>query len=313
MKTLSRFLTCLVLSLSVGAGNVYADEVSDALKGLFKGFRKKESAPAPQPVAPVAPSSPAAPTPPSGQESPTDLLLKSLMSGKTSPEEEARIGQQIAGNLVGVAPLVRDDALQRYVNQVGRWVALQSERADLDWRFGVIESEDLNAFAAPGGYIFLTKGLYRRLNSESELAGVLGHEIGHVVKKHQLKLLQKSQGIAALGGFLSQKVKNSNELVQNLIGNGAEMMARGLDKDAEFEADRLGLVYAARSGYEAYGLPTVLAEIGHSAKGDARVSLLYKTHPHPEERLGQLSEAVGNRMDGVTDGQTGDSRFYRLR
>jgi predicted Zn-dependent protease len=260
------------------------------------------------PSAPQAPNSPES----ASSQSAGDLLLKSLISGKTSIEEENRIGQQIAGNLLGVAPLVRDEALQRYINKVGRWVAQQSERPDLEWRFGVVDSEDLNAFAAPGGYIFLTKGLYRRLNSEAELAGVLGHEIGHVVSKHQLKLLQKSQRIAAVGMLISQKTKDSPDLVQNLIGNGAEMMARGLDKDAEFEADRLGLVYAARSGYEAHGLPAVLAEIGHSAKNDPRVSLLFKTHPHPEERLGQLAEAAGNRLDGL-EGQSGDNRFYRLR
>lgn len=252
-----------------------------------------------------------APVVPSAQEKPADQLLKALLSGNTSQEEELRIGQQISGNLLGAAPLVRDDGLQRYVNRVGRWVALQSERPDLPWRFGVIESEDLNAFAAPGGYIFLTKGLYRRLNNEAELAGVLGHEIGHVIRKHHLKLLQKSQAIAALGSFFGSKLKN--EIVQNLIGNGAEIVARGLDKDAEFEADRIGLVLSARAGYDAYALPAVLAEIGHVAKSDKRVSLLFKTHPLPEDRLGQLSEAVGDRLDGLPEGQSGVGRFYRLR
>jgi predicted Zn-dependent protease len=190
---------------------------------------------------------------------------------------------------------------------------LQSERPDLAWHFGVIESDDLNAFAAPGGYIFLTKGLYLKLKNEAELAGVLGHEIGHVIRKHHLKLLQKSQGIAALGGFLGKKLKNENEVVQNLIGNGAEVVARGLDKDAEYEADRIGVVLSARAGYDAYALPAVLAEIGHVAKTDKSVSLLFKTHPHPEERLGQLSEAVGDKLDALPEGQSGAGRFYRLR
>jgi len=208
---------------------------------------------------------------------------------------------------------VRDDGLQRYVNRIGRWVALQGDRPDLAWRFGVIDSNDINAFAAPGGYIFLTKGLYKLLKNEAELAGVLGHEIGHVVRKHHLKVLQKSQGIAAVGSFLGSKAKNENQIVQNLIGNGAEIVARGLDKDAEFEADRIGLVLSARAGYDAYALPAVLAEIGHVAKNDKSVSLLFKTHPLPEVRLGQLSEAVGSRLDGLAEGQSGAGRFYRLR
>ncbi|HEU5283717.1 MAG TPA: M48 family metalloprotease, partial [Burkholderiales bacterium] len=110
-----------------------------------------------------------------------------------SAEEEAVIGRQIAGNLLGAAPLVKDDKLQAYVNRVGRWVALQSGRPDLKWTFGVIESADINAFAAPGGYVFVTRGLYARLQDEAQLAGVLAHEVGHVQQKHHLKLLQQQQ------------------------------------------------------------------------------------------------------------------------
>src|SRR5438128_1407145 len=99
---------------------------------------------------------------------------------ETSFEEEVRIGRHLAANLLGAAPLVRDEPLQAYVNRVGRWVASQGERPELKWYFGVLETEDVNAWALPGGYVFVTKGLYRLLASESELAGVLGHEIAHV-------------------------------------------------------------------------------------------------------------------------------------
>lgn len=248
------------------------------------------------------------------QEKPLSHLFKAAVGGDNiSEEEEARIGQQWAGNLLGAAPLVKDDNLQRYVNRVGRWVALQSERADLTWRFGVIDTDDLNAFAAPGGYIFLTKGLYRKLKSEAELAGVLGHEIGHVIKKHHLKVEQKSHLTAALGAYASQKAKGQGSVVQNLIGNGAEAFARGLDKSAEFEADRIGVVLSARAGYDPYALPAVLAEIGHVAQSDKSVSLLFKTHPLPEARLTKLSEAVGDKLDTLPEGQSGAMRFYRLR
>ncbi|HEX7970632.1 MAG TPA: M48 family metalloprotease [Thiobacillus sp.] len=231
---------------------------------------------------------------------------------KDSPEEETRIGKQIAGNLLGAVPLVRDDKLQRYVNLVGNWVALQSGRKGIDWHFGVLDTEDINAFAAPGGYVFLTKGLYRRLDNEAELAGVLAHEIAHVARKHHLKVLKQSSLIGALGQAASKKAKDSDQVVQNLIGNGAEIMARGLDKNAEFEADRVGIVFAARAGYDPWGLPDVLQDLAGLPAKDSRTGLLYKTHPQPADRLAALGEAVGERLDGV-HGKDVAGRFYRIK
>lgn len=230
-----------------------------------------------------------------------------------STSEEISLGREIAGNLLGAAPLVKDAALQKYVNSVGRWVASQSERPELPWRFGVIESDDLNAFAAPGGYIMLTKGLYKKLQNEAQLAGVLGHEIAHVVKKHQLKVLQKQQLLSMGAGLLSDKYAKDNALVSKAIGSGAEISARSLDKSAEYEADRLGLSYATRAGYDPYGLTDVLQTLGQSSSSDASVALLFKTHPHPDERLTALSESVGTQLDKVTNGKTLENRFYLLK
>lgn len=232
--------------------------------------------------------------------------------GKTSLEDEVRIGRQVSGDLLGAAPLVKDDTLQQYVNTVGRWVAQQSGRPDLSWKFGVIESEDINAFAAPGGFVFLTKGLYKRLNSEAELAGVLAHEIAHVSKKHHLEVLKKSSLISALSQAVSKEVKGDAG-VQNLIGNGAEMMARGLDKEAEFEADRIGAVFAARAGYDPWGLPTVLQDMATLNAKDGRLGLLYKTHPTAADRLARLGDAVGDRFDSLPPGKEFSDRFYRIR
>ena len=105
--------------------------------------------------------------------------------------EEIAIGKDVASRLLGAAPLVADPALQRYVNSVGRWLAAQTERADLPWQFGVLETPHLNAFAVPGGTIFITRGLLAQMRNEAELAGVLGHEIVHVLRKHHLKAIQK--------------------------------------------------------------------------------------------------------------------------
>ena len=254
----------------------------------------------------------AAASPPPGKQKVDVGQLGFALFGDYSPEEENRIGKQISGNLLGAVPLVKDDALQQYVNRVGNWVALQAGRKDTTWHFGVLDTEDINAFAAPGGYIFVTRGLYRILNNEAELAGVLGHEIAHVTRKHHLKVLKKSSLIGALGQAASNKARGSDQAIQNLIGNGAEIMARGLDKEAEFEADRVGIVLAARAGYDPWGLPTVLQDMAALPAKDNRTSLLYKTHPHPAERLAELGEAVDGRLDTV-EGKELAQRFYKLR
>ena len=131
----------------------------DKLKQLQDKLKNPLPQSSPAPVA-AQPSA-------SSQQLPTIPLL-----GEVPEADEIRIGRHIAGNLLGAAPLVNNRQLQTYVNRVGRWVASTSERPDLKWTFGVIESNDLNAFAAPGGYVFLTRGLYRLLRDESELAGV---------------------------------------------------------------------------------------------------------------------------------------------
>ncbi len=271
----------------------------------------EKTQPAPSSPAPDASQNAVAPAPPAKQKIDARQLGFALF-GDYSSEEETRIGRQIAGDLLGAVPLVRDDKLQRYVNLVGDWVALQSGRKDVTWHFGVLDTEDINAFAAPGGYIFVTKGLYKRLNNEAELAGVLAHEIAHVTMKHHLKVLKQSSLIGALGQAVGSKVKDSDQVVQNLIGNGAEIMARGLDKNAEFEADRVGIVFAARAGYDPWGLPEVLQDLAGLPAKDNRTSLLYKTHPHPADRLAELGEAVDGRFDAI-QGKDLPGRFYRIR
>lgn len=230
-----------------------------------------------------------------------------------SEEEEIAMGREIAGNLLGASPLVNDAGLQKYVNQVGRWVANQCEREKLKWHFGVIESEDINAFAMPGGYVVITRGLYRKLENEAQLAGVLAHEIAHVVKNHHIKILQKSQLLDFGADLIGRQISGESRVIQKIIGSGAEICARSLDKDAEFEADRMGVALAARSGYEPYGLPEVLQAIGLTNKDDSSVALLFKTHPHPDDRLVKLDESIGNRLDKIKEGKTLNKRFYKIK
>lgn len=236
----------------------------------------------------------------------------SRQDNSAAETEELAVGRQIAGNLLGAAALVKDKGLQKYVNQVGRWVANQSERPELAWHFGVIDSPDINAFATPGGYIFVTCGLYKLLKSEAELAGVLAHEIGHVVRKHHYRVIQQAKMIDFGSKLLTEKVGSGNQLTQQLIGSGAEIVARGLDKSAEYEADRMGVVLAARAGYDQYGLVEVLQQMGHYSGEDDSIKLLFKTHPHPDERLTRLDESMGDTLDDL-HGETLTDRLYKLK
>jgi predicted Zn-dependent protease len=214
--------------------------------------------------------------------------------------EEIAVGREVAGRTLGAAPLVADPELQAYVNRVGRWIAMQTERPDLPWHFGVLDTSSINAFAAPGGYVLVTRGLYEMLETESQLAGVLAHEIGHIVQRHHVKVMQHSALVSA-GARASQRDRNL--LVNNLIGTGAEVLARGLDKSAEFEADRIGVVLAARAGYSPYGLVEVLHLLAARSADDATLALLFKTHPAPGERLTQLADVLEPRVAALPTGK----------
>ena len=223
-------------------------------------------------------------------------------------KEEIEVGREVAGRTLGAAPLVPDPALQAYVNRVGRWVASQTERPDLPWHFGVLDTSTINAFAAPGGYVLITRGLYEILDNESQLAGVLGHEIGHIVRRHHVKVLQESAGYSAVAGGLSTAADatqraNRAAWTNSVIGTGAEILARGLDKGAEFEADQLGIVLAARAGYSPFGLVDVLHKLAVRSSNDESLGLLFKTHPAPGERLEKIGEAVTPRLAQLPSGR----------
>ncbi|GAA5786218.1 peptidase M48 [Chitiniphilus shinanonensis] len=233
------------------------------------------------------------------------------------PQEEATIGDGLAANLLGAAPLVKDAELQRYVNQVGQWLASRSDSPGLNWRFGVIDSPNVNSFATPGGVILITRGLYRELRNESELAGVLAHEINHVLLHHQIRAIQSGKGREALGsalqGFTSYKQGNARQLGANAISGMSEVFVRGLDKDDEYEADVRGMVLAARAGYNPYSLVSVLQTLGEINPSDSTVQLMFSTHPTPAERLNKIDQVVGDKLERYADGVEETRRFYRLK
>lgn len=219
------------------------------------------------------------------------------LTGDLSDADEQALGREIAGRFLAANPLITNDSLQHYVNLVGAYVAQQSKRPTLSWTFGVIESDDINAFALPGGYVLVTKGLYATLRNEAELAGVLGHEIGHVALRHHVRLLQKERLIAKGADFLAGASRQ--DAIKTLAGNGATLWTCALDRNAEFGCDRLGCEHAARAGYDPYAYLEVLDRMGVNTSTD-RLTLLYKTHPHPKDRITALEEAMSKSWLSVS-------------
>ncbi|MGZ3172176.1 MAG: M48 family metallopeptidase [Croceibacterium sp.] len=231
------------------------------------------------------------------------------------PEEEIKIGNDLASMILGAAPLVDNPAEQHYLNRLGKWLAQHTDRPDLPWKFGIIDTQDVNAFSTPGGYVLISRGLFERVRNESELAGVLAHEIAHVVQKHHLHALQnemRTSAVADVGGSMVGSGGVTGFLTEQVIKAGKTLYTRGLDKGDEYEADRMGVVIAARSGYSPYGLVGVLQTM--SAEQDQKgMALMMKTHPNPVDRMDRLGKAMGTRLDGLTPVADDLPSFVALR
>jgi predicted Zn-dependent protease len=230
-------------------------------------------------------------------------LLQMLVQSVDQIDEprEIEIGRQLAAVLLGSKPLHPDMTLQRYVNQLGRWVSLQSARPQLPWTFAVLDDPGVNAFAAPGGYVFVTKGLVDRVD-EAELAGILAHEITHVTDRHHLQALRTKARAGLTTQALSSQL-NSNlggAVSAQLLALGRDLYSSGLDQDDEFDADRNGVALAARAGFDPYGLPSMLQQLRTAAPDNPLFSLSLRTHPAPQLRLDQLELAMGNRLDSYS-------------
>ena len=250
-------------------------------------------------------------------------LGKDLKDAVTDvPEsEEIEIGEVMASGLLGAAPLLANDRIQQYINRVGKWIALHSERPGLPWNFAVIDSPVPNAFAAPGGKVFITTGLLYRLRSESELAGALGHEIAHVILKHHLRAVQKAgqAGLltTGLGMLANSKIRDTGLAsqigkgwVKGALSGGKELYVKGLSPDDELQADRVGMVLAARAGYDPFGLPTVLQLLQNlSTDQQASKSLVYSSHPTPSLRLSELDKSIGKSLDQFSSQAVLQERF----
>jgi predicted Zn-dependent protease len=243
-----------------------------------------------------------------------------------SREDEIQLGDALTASFLGASPLHPDAELQRYVNRVGKWVALHSDRPDLPWTFSVIDTETINAFAMPGGSIVVSSGLIKRLSSESELAGVLAHEIAHVSRKHQLKAIEAGMNADAWKSLGTSIAADNVRIGGGTVGRAAGELAkpyildaagnlikdgfylRPLDRNLETEADQLAIVLATRSGYDPYGLVAAL-EMLAQYKGDADAASIFSTHPPPSARLGELEKFVPSIETYARQPQLLEARF----
>jgi predicted Zn-dependent protease len=239
--------------------------------------------------------------------------LKKIVA-EVPAQEEIRIGGNLIAGLLGAAPLVEDQALQQYVNDVGYWVASRSSRSDLPWTFGVIDSNGINAFAAPGGYIVITLGLYNLLQNEAQLAGVLAHEIAHVVRKHHLSALQKSMRREFLTNLTIIAVddRKKGHKLEKLVNAGVQLYATGLDRDDELDADLRGVVLAARAGYDPFALLDVLTTIDSINPAAEELTVMLNTHPPIDDRLSRLAEQMDGQLDSFASGRTNPERFRHV-
>lgn len=207
------------------------------------------------------------------------------LSGRAQSEEE--FGVAAAGRILGAAPLVDSAAAQRYINLVGATL-VQRAAGDFKWRFGLIRTDSVNAFAAPGGFVLLTSGLVKSLQSEDELAFVVAHELAHVLQRHHYKVILRQK----LAEQAAQNLQSTGVRVDAALSQAsAEIYARGLDKGAEFDADRIGVELMARAGYDPAAAVGVLERLQSIKGDDPRAELLFSTHPSSAERLDALLQS----------------------
>ncbi len=225
-------------------------------------------------------------------------------------EEESSIGQAMALQVVArYGGVVDQSELVRYVNLVGKAVANTSDRPDIPYRVAILEHESINAFAAPAGYIFITRGLLKQVRNEAELAAVLGHEIAHVSQKHILDVIQRSKRLAGVTEAGLTYATNNPAAFKGVIdGAVKKLLDEGLDQDKETEADAVGEVFAARVGYDSAAYVTLLTRL-RDLKGDDRA--FFKTHPNFSARIEAVQQTIREKHL-VSTGLLLQERFARM-
>lgn len=229
-----------------------------------------------------------------------------------SESQEIAMGQQAAAEVRQSMGLVPDSAVQRYVRTIGLRLAKASERPNLPWSFDVLDDPAVNAFALPGGSIFITRGILSYIQNEAELASVIGHEIGHVTAKHsvqQISRAQLAQGLLGVGSILSSEVA----AVAGVAGQGLGIMFLKFGRDAETQADDLGFKYSLNDGYDVRamkGMFEMLSRVSGGA-GVGRLPQWLSTHPDPENRIVKTEQRLGQLTADLSRAKLNRDQFVR--
>ena len=231
----------------------------------------------------------------------TASKVKKVADLKVTDAEERQIGQQVSDKMVETFGVYQDAHVTKYVTLVGAVMALQSPRPGLDWQFVVLDTDGVNAFAAPGGFIHITKGLLGLMKNEAELAGVLAHEIIHVTEKHTVNAIQKGDTIA----LTSDSVGAAGGMTQSLIADFAQRAYSNIlngkfSRDDENEADDKGAQLANKVGYAPSGLSSALTKLIDRNKDAKEPNGLFATHPAMKERLTKIDATIRSKKLGAT-------------
>jgi predicted Zn-dependent protease len=212
-----------------------------------------------------------------------------------SESQEIAMGQGYDKDVLASVGLYGDTALQRWIQQFGLQLAAKSERPNLPWTFHVVDDPAVNAFAIPGGYIYVTRGILAYLNSEAELAGVVGHEIGHVTARHSVSQMSKQQ-LAQVGLAIGSIASADFERYAGLANAGLGVLFLKFSRDNESQADHLGLRYMRRADYDAREMPHVFEMLTRvsETQGGGRVPEWLATHPNPDNRRGRIEQEIAS-------------------
>jgi predicted Zn-dependent protease len=211
-----------------------------------------------------------------------------------SDKDEQTLGEQVSSKLRGTFGVHQDPGVTKYVALVGTVLAQASTRPNLNWKFIVLDTDAVNAYAAPGGFVHITKGLLGLVKNEAELADVLGHEITHVTQKHTLKSIQNSkrvsfvaeQGPSAGGGLAADIIARLAEVAYS------DLLQNKFDRNDEMESDRVGIQLANKVGYSASALSDVLKRLEDRNKGATTSNGLFASHPDTQARLDGIAKTI---------------------
>jgi predicted Zn-dependent protease len=218
------------------------------------------------------------------------LALVPALAGCVSERQEQRLGDRVAAQVNATVPLVHDGPLVKYVNDLGRLIARHSDRPTVPYRFYIVDTDQVNAFALPGGYVYVNRGLIERTRNASELSAILAHEIGHVAARHGARNLQRELRTSSLVGILYQMILGREPAIldQDALNLGGALWAASNSRADEAEADRLAVKYLIRTGVDPRGMLALMRRLlaeerAHPEPGNQVA--WFSTHPTTESRV----------------------------